>query len=277
MCRLLGAVTLPSVPLSEALREEFAPFTDQSEVHSDGWGIAWYDGPDARTPQLRRELAVARECGVYETAAREAVGPLVMVHLRKSSPTLPPDPASIHTFQAGDLMFCHNGYFARPDALRAAVLARGGRTPQGMADSELFLSLITVHHRTHPLAEAVQRAAAEICALTREHADRPPAALNCLITSPDELVAYCEYDPAQRLPHHADDNFVLRYRADADRVLVISSGLPQDDYSVLGQGEALVVDRETLVVRVVPPLEAGAAPTPLAELADEAAGDLLAA
>lgn len=256
MCRLLGAVTRPRTALADALAEELPLFTAQSELHRDGWGIAWSDDESEHGPQLRRELASARDCSLYEAASRDAIGSMFMVHLRKSAPSLPPDVSSIHPFQADDLLFCHNGYFARPDELRAAVLARGGRIPLGPTDSELFLSLITVHRPGRSLADAVQLAAREIGELTQKHAGRAPAALNCLVMSPDELVAYAEYDPSQLLPHHAEDNFSLRYRRDADRVLVISSGLPQEDYSELAQGEALVIDRRTLAVRVVPPLGA---------------------
>lgn len=266
MCRLLGVVSREPLSLDRAVAEEIAPFTDQSEVHSDGWGVAWFDTADGpapggsapaelgnpRRPQIRRHLDVARESAAYREAVRAATGPLMMVHLRKASPGLPLQLSNTHPFREGETVFAHNGQFDLPPGLREAILARGGRTPEGTTDSELFFSLVELHAREVEPVAAVQRAAAELTALSLQHGTRVPEALNCLYMTPDQLIAYQQSDPAQARPHHTADNYTLRYRIDGDRVIVASSGIPQTEQLEVGEGQALVIHRSDLSVSLRP-------------------------
>ena len=260
MCRLLGVVSREPISLDSAVAEEIEPFTAQSEVHSDGWGVAWFDAAEptslggARRPQIRRRLDVARESAAYREAVHVAKGPLMLIHLRKASPGSALRIENTHPFREGETVFAHNGQFDLPEGFREAVLARGGRTPEGTTDSELFFSLIELHARDTDPATAVQRAAAEITALSLEHGTRVPEALNCLYMTPDLLIAYQQSDPAQARPHHTADNYSLRYRLDADRVIVASTGIPQTEYLDVGEGQALVIHREDLSVSLRPRL-----------------------
>ena len=288
MCRLLGVVSREPISLDRAVAEEIEPFTAQSEVHSDGWGVAWFEAadgagspegsgaaggserpadaeasdarpmplPNPRRPQIRRHLDVARESAAYREAVRSATGPMMLIHLRKASPGLALRIDNTHPFREGETVFAHNGQFDLPEGLREAVLARGGRTPEGTTDSELYFSLIELHARDTDPATAVQRAAAEITALSLEHGTRVPEALNCLYMTPDLLIAYQQSDPAQARPHHTADNYSLRYRIDADRVIVASTGIPQTGYLEVGEGQVLVVHRHDLSVSVRPRIAA---------------------
>ncbi|HEX7352640.1 class II glutamine amidotransferase [Brachybacterium sp.] len=269
MCRLLAVVSRDPISLDRAVAEEIEPFTAQSEVHGDGWGVAWFaptapaasEAPAASTalanprrPQIRRHLDVARESAAYREAVRAATGPLMLVHLRKASPGSPLENDNTHPFREGETVFAHNGQFDLPPGLRAAVLARGGRTPEGTTDSELFFSLIELHARDTDPATAVQRAAAELTALGLQYGTRVPEALNCVYMTPDLLVAYQQSDPAQARPHHTADNYSLRYRIDADRIIVASTGIPQTGYLEVGEGQALMVRRSDLSASVRPRL-----------------------
>ncbi len=52
MCRLLGYCSRGAVPLTRLLGdEEFHDFTALSALHSDGWGMAWYE---AGQPHIRK-------------------------------------------------------------------------------------------------------------------------------------------------------------------------------------------------------------------------------
>lgn len=251
MCRLLGVVSRERISLDRAIAHELEPFTELSEVHRDGWGVAWFeqDGPAQRsTPQILRQLDVARESTAYREALASAHGPMMLVHLRKASPGLPLQITNTHPFREGDVVFAHNGQFDLSGPLREEILSRGGRVPEGTTDSELYFSLVELHARTEEPVVAVQRAAAEITALCLRYGTRVPEALNCLYMTPDLLVAYQQHDPAQAKPHHHPDNYTLRYRIDPERVIVASTGIPQPDHLELEQGEALVVDRRTLSV-----------------------------
>lgn len=262
MCRLLGVVSREPISLDQAVAEEIEPFTEQSVLHRDGWGVAWFAAEDGspeslgnpRRPEIRRHLDVARESAVYREAVGAATGPMMLVHLRRASPGLPLEIRNTHPFREGEVVFAHNGQFDLSEGLRAAILARGGRTPEGTTDSELFFSLVERHARDDDPATAVQRAAAELTALSLEHSGRVPEALNCLYMTPDQMVAYQQHDPAQAARHGRPAVYALRYRIDADRVIVASSGIPQSEYLEVGEGQTLVIDRAALSVSVHAPL-----------------------
>lgn len=253
MCRLLGVVSRDSIALDGAIEAEIEPFTAQSAVHKDGWGVAWFDGG---APRIRRRLDVAKESSAYREAIAAARGPMMLVHLRRASPGLPLQLTNTHPFREGRTVFAHNGQFDLSPQLRKAILARGGRRPEGTTDSELFFSLVELHARESDPATAVQSAAAEIAELCLEYGTRVPESLNCLFMTPEVLIAHQQSDPAQAQPHHLPDNYLLRYRLETDRVVVASSGIPQEGYDELHEGEALVIDRQTLDARVRPALTA---------------------
>lgn len=249
MCRLLGVVSRDPIALDRAIATEIEPFTAQSEVHKDGWGVAWFDG---EAPRIRRHLDVAKESAAYREAIAAARGPMMLVHLRKASPGLPLQLSNTHPFRDGETVFAHNGQFDLSEELREAILARGGRRLEGTTDSELYFSLVELHAREADPATAVQRAAAEITQLCLQHGSRVPESLNCLYMTPEVLIAYQQSDPAQAQPHHLPDNYLLRYRVETDRVVVASSGIPQEGYHELHEGEALVIDRRALDARIRP-------------------------
>ena len=270
MCRLLGVVSRGALPLPEAVPEELPLFTALSERHKDGWGVASYppgtgadggDDPAPTRPLLRRGTDTALASGAYGDAVDEARAEVIVVHLRRASVGLALTPENTHPFVEEEVTFSHNGQFDLSDELRERILARCGRVPLGTTDSELFLSLITAWADELPprdgapdWALAVQHAAAELTALSTELFDRPPESLNCLLTTPGTLVAYAQHDPAQAPADQPVEVYDLRWRADADRVLVSSTGYPQAGFATLGQGAALTVHRGTLRVGEHPPL-----------------------
>lgn len=299
MCRLLGVVTTHARPLIEAVPTELPLFTALSERHKDGWGIAWYpdgEGEDAATagrgrpvvsgrsarPTVAKGVDTARASTAYGDATGRADGELILAHLRRASVGLPVQPENTHPFVAGQIAFAHNGQFDLPEGLRERILARGGRTPEGTTDSELFLSLITVHaaeleaERAGGATEAagqdwsevagdaagrdwgraIQRAAAELTSLALELGTRVPESLNCLLIAPDALFAFSQYDMVQAPKDQPEEVYELRFRADAARVLVSSTGYAQDGFTTIPLGGAIRVDRQSLAVQELAPLEA---------------------
>lgn len=255
MCRLLGVVTRRPSALLEAVPEELPLFTALSERHKDGWGVASYGGSQGEGPVVRKGIDTARASTAYGEAVAEADGDLTAVHLRRASKGLVLRLENTHPFVEGDVTFSHNGQFDMPEGFREAVLARGGRPVEGTTDSELYFSLITVEAREHGWAEAVQRAAMEVHRLVTGLGGRIPEGLNCLLTTPDELVAYAHSDPDQLAEESPWDTYDLRYRADADRVLVSSTGYPQPGFTSIEQGAAVTIRRGTLGVTTSAPRE----------------------
>lgn len=258
MCRLLGVVTREHTPLLTSVAGELPLFTALSERHKDGWGAAWYTtASDEAHPalELRRGIDTARASNEYGRAMAEADGEVVIVHLRRASEGLALQLSNTHPFVEGDIAFAHNGQFDMPDGLRERILARGGRRPEGTTDSELYFSLITAHARETDWARAVQRAAADLTAWIPELGGRYPEGLNCLLMTPSALIAYAQADPDQLLPESTWDTYDLRYIRERQRVLISSTGYPQDGWTSIEQGQAITVHRGSLEVEVAEPLD----------------------
>lgn len=269
MCRLLGVVSRRHTPLLEAVRDELPLFTALSEKHKDGWGVAWYapgtageehglrrETADARSGlQVRRGIDTARASNEYGQAVADADGEIVIAHLRRASEGLVLSLENTHPFTEGPVAFAHNGQFDMPDGFRERVLTLGGRPAAGTTDSELYFSLIVLHAREHGWARAIQMAAHEITQWVPEMGGRYPEGLNCLLMTPDALVAYAQSDPEQLLPESTWDVYDLMHREDADRVLVGSTGYDQPGFSALEQGHALTIHRGTLEVEAHEPID----------------------
>ena len=86
------------------------------------------------------------------------------------------------------------------------------------------------------------------------------ALLNCLLTTPGMLVAFAQHDPPQAPEDQPVEVYDLRWRVDHDRVLISSTGCPQEGFATLAQGAALTVHRGTLRVEEHPPLPTAPAP-----------------
>lgn len=268
MCRLLGVVSRRHTPLLEAVRDELPLFTALSEKHKDGWGVAWYargatdedDGLLRETADaasglhIRRGIDTARASNAYGQAVADADGEIVLAHLRRASEGLVLSLENTHPFSEGPVAFAHNGQFDMPDGFRERVLTLGGRAASGTTDSELFLSLITHHARTEGWARAIQRAAQDLTTWIPEMGGRYPEGLNCLLMTPDTLVAYAQSDPDQLLPESPWDVYDLMVRADPERVLVSSTGYDQPGFTAIEQGQALTIHRGSLEVEVHDPL-----------------------
>ena len=78
----------------------------------------------------------------------------------------------------------------------------------------------------------------------------PFTSLNCLLMTPDEIIAMCRYDPAGPLEDKDPEYYRLRYRVSDDAVVVSSSGWGRG-WQDLANGDLLVVRRGTLASRVL--------------------------
>ncbi|MFE3857311.1 class II glutamine amidotransferase [Streptomyces griseorubiginosus] len=247
MCRLLGVVSRAPLPLAAALGELAAPFTELSREHADGWGIAAWPGRGGDGPRVVKGIARAAGDRLWDDALGGTPADAAVLHLRMASPGLPVVPGNTHPFTAGGLAFAHNGFFSPYDALDGLIdpglLSGAG----GGTDSErFFLRVLTLLRDKGPV-DALAQAAEDIRARTSF------ASLNCLLLTREALYAYADEDPESEVSRRrGPDFFRLRYRADGERVVVASSGVPQPDgaWSVLPYRRVLEVRRGDLGVRV---------------------------
>ena len=189
MCRLLGWATRAPVTLHGLLGEEdLLDFTELSVKHGDGWGVA-------RATDGRRQGAQAPRHRPRQPLVR-ALGPHPRHRPRPGPPALGDHGAQVgientHPFTDGHVAFAHNGSVLSPASLDRLAAPTVARLRRGTTDSErYFLALLTRMADGVPPHEALRDTADEIARTS------PFTSLNCLLMTPDELIALCRYDPA---------------------------------------------------------------------------------
>ena len=135
MCELLGMSARLPASITISLNE-FARHGGETGPHADGWGIAYYDGPDAN---LIRESSSASQSGLMSMLRGYRVeSNTVIAHIRRAS-LGPVELRNTHPFRrelAGRVhSFAHNGDL--PGVYDALTLQPGGGAmPIGETDSE---------------------------------------------------------------------------------------------------------------------------------------------
>jgi predicted glutamine amidotransferase len=257
MCRLLGYCSRDAASVAELLgTESFRAFTSLSDLHGDGWGMAWYAG--SRPASWKSPARAGRE-PEYDKLAWQPLGDLGLLHLRWATPGLPVIDVNTHPFQYGDYAFAHNGAIHPQDRLPSMLPPELEASLGGTTDSERYFLLIMSRlvERDGDMVSAIADAASDI-------GERfLPNSLNAILMSPDKLYAvswfYPERIPAAKLRElgvcrtdEIDAYFDLAYQATGDSVVVASSGWPQPGWTALENRHVLVVDRETLKTEVLP-------------------------
>src|SRR3984957_6133696 len=258
MCRLLGYCSRDAASVAELLgAESFRAFTSLSELHGDGWGMAWYAGS---RPAAWKSAGQARREPEYDKLAWQPLGDLGLVHLRWATPGLAVSDVNTHPFRYGDYTFAHNGAIYPQERLRGMLPAEGERRLAGSTDSERYFL-----HLMWRLAARDGDMLAAIADTTAAISQRYTASsLNAILLAPDALYAISFHNrsmvPAASLrelghgerPEELAAYFDLAYQVTDDAVLVASSGWPMPGWTPLPSGHVLVTDRRTLATSVRP-------------------------
>jgi predicted glutamine amidotransferase len=243
MCRLLGYVAHAPITLASLLGEaDLYEFTELSCKHGDGWGFAWASDTGV---EVAKEPDAARTSDTFAHHAHTRAADLGIVHLRWATLGLHVAPENTHPFTDSTIAFAHNGSIRPPASLDPLISDDLEVLRVGDTDSErYFLTMLAEARRANPvegLTATVRRIAA-----SRE---LEFSSLNAMIATPDELIAVCLYDPIAQEKEEEPDYYNMRYRVTPDAVVVSSTGWGSG-WSSLGNGEIIVVRRDTLEVSV---------------------------
>ena len=115
--------------------ESFRAFTGLSELHGDGWGMAWYAGSK---PAAWKSPGRAGDEPEYDKLAWQPLGDLGLVHLRWATPGLAVSDANTHPFRYGPYTFAHNGAIYPQDRLGEMLPPEWERQLAGSTDSERY-------------------------------------------------------------------------------------------------------------------------------------------
>jgi predicted glutamine amidotransferase len=255
MCRVLGYCTQDNASLAEIMGEPgLREFTRLSEFHSDGWGMAWYDGEEV---QVEKSLLRASGTPAYDELAHRRLGRMGLVHLRWATPGLPIEACNTHPFRRGPAVMAHNGAIHPQNRLGEMLPPDWERQLTGTTDSERYFlyAMSRLEARDGDMIAALEDTTAHIDRLLQANS------LNAIFLMPDALYAICYYHP-ERIPHDAlarrglegptESYFDLAYLETDAGVVVASSGWPQDGWISLPNRHVLVIDRETLQTKVIP-------------------------
>jgi predicted glutamine amidotransferase len=259
VCRLLGYCSRDHSSLADLIGDQgLDDFTALSALHSDGWGMAWYDELDE--PVIRKSLGRADNEPEYDALAHKPLGDLGLVHLRWATPGLGVSDRNTHPFRYGPYVLAHNGAIHPQARLGELLPPQWERQLGGTTDSErYFLYLMwRLAERDGDMVAAIADTVAAIDGRFE------PNSLNAMLLSPDKFYAISWYHPEKvpdeqlRLRGYGDRPdeiaayFHLAYRATADAVVVASSGWPMPGWTPLPRGHVLVTDRATLATSVLP-------------------------
>ncbi|MGA7910251.1 MAG: class II glutamine amidotransferase [Candidatus Dormiibacterota bacterium] len=264
MCRLLGWAARRPCTVADALGgAELAAFTSLSRQHADGWGMAWWPrgASSVDPPRVERSTTCAADDDRFAELTRSVPADAGIVHLRWATPGLPIIAANTHPFVHKSMAFAHNGAIHPLD--RIGELVSPGWTSQlaGTTDSErYFVSIVARVSEGEMLPQAVG------AVVRRIFEGFSPTSLNAMLLTPDALYVISAYDrsrvPMMRTSSggasssmEPDTTFYdLAYRADANSVVVASSGFPQPEaegWQRLANMTLLRIDRGTLVTSTV--------------------------
>jgi len=144
MCCIFGFRSVVESQLHRSLVEADNAILHQSNVHPDGWGVAYYV---AGSPHLIKSVATAVEDRLFQKVSGIVASETVVAHLRKAT-VGELCITNAHPFQYGRWIFAHNGNIEGFEHHRQRFLAeispKISRYILGNTDSEvLFYLLLT--------------------------------------------------------------------------------------------------------------------------------------
>jgi glutamine amidotransferase len=261
MCRLFALISPEPVAAAPWLLEAPRALLCQSRrdaqgrEHADGWGIAWYAARDPvpAPPASRHACRPAHDDPAYAPSARQAVGHIVLAHVRKASVGTA-RLANCHPFIVGTWAFAHNGtipHFEGIEPLLVEELSSEYRAArQGETDSEcLFLWLLHGWQGAASASIDPQRCPSFLSrSLRRLEAKCPPHArdqltLTFVATDGRHLTAVrwnnCLY---WARAEEAAQGWLAGHRSTGPALLVASEPLSQHGWQELPERSMLTVD-----------------------------------
>lgn len=236
MCRLLSYVRVDESPISGAVSDVLARFTALSAVHKDGWGLAWHASDDG--VRVEREACTAASSPRY-AAQLSTVSDAAVLHLRQASPGLAVTAANTHPFLRDGVAFAHNGFVGPVEDIDPLI--DPSLVPEGSTDSErYFLAVLTAMRSGVAPAQALKQVADRLLELELTYS------ANAMMLTADALHVVCAYVPGRQSAGSPPDNYALRYRVDAETVIVASMGIAFEDWTELPNGSVLSIERTSL-------------------------------
>lgn len=252
MCRLMGYVG-PAIALEKLLLEPSHSLVVQAyapkelavaKLNADGFGLGWYHATQETAPFTYRNVLPIWNDPNLEPLCRYITTGCALAYVRSATPGQGVDISNCQPFQAGSLLFTHNGYVQRfrqtlYRPLRQALSDRVYTTIHGTTDSEHIWGLLLTALAADPvptLETALETALETLITLAYEY-DVPMAA-NVLVSDGKRLVGsrLASHHPAPSLYWLTQDP---RF---PDAVLVASEPLFEGNWTLCPESSLFTLD-----------------------------------
>jgi predicted glutamine amidotransferase len=239
---MIGFVSPAPQSLRELLGEQrYASFEEFScAEHGDGWGVAWCDGQTVRSA---KEPVPANTSVGYKELVDESFD-IALVHYRWATLSLEVRTGNTHPFTADMIALAHNGSISDAASLDSLIASEHLGNLEGNTDSERYFRLLLSSMSDRDVDEGLRRAVATIV----EHQSYSSA--NALVLTPEALFAVCCYADGPLAPGLPDDYYEMGYFSTNGATVVASSGWLHGEWTPLGNGNILRIDRATGVTTV---------------------------
>ncbi len=242
MCRLYAWSAPTALTLDEALGHDRHNLIKLSELHRDGWGMAWQD-EDGSVRLIRDELP-AFESGTFRSSATAVSSRAAIVHLRWATEAMQVCIPNTHPFikngPGGDMAFAHNGGIPRGPKLDALIDADLIADLEGQTDSEqYFAALIT---------EARNSEGNLITAFAKTVRNLEPfdySSINALALTSTHIYVLSQHRSQKRPSGTDPDYYELKWSNAGGITTAWSSGVSDKDGTTLPSGSLLVIDVAT--------------------------------
>ncbi|CAB4773165.1 unannotated protein [freshwater metagenome] len=245
MCRLLGYVATEERTFADVVGEGFNNFVELSKEHKHGWGIS-ANSSDTRATTLVRDLTLAAESEKFSESANGLKSDGALLHLRLASKGITVDLSNNHPFVYGEFSFMHNGTIKSISEIEKYVDPRYLTQFTSTTDSERYFYTVLTAVDELGLIEGVRKAVRTIagnCEFT---------SINCMLLSPEYMVAVCEFNESDVTEWTVDSHYELRYSVEQGVVKVASTGWGKDHWNRLQNHSILIIDRRDLSFEVLP-------------------------
>ncbi len=260
MCELLGMSAHHPASITLSLNE-FARHGGETGPHVDGWGVAYYEGPDANL--IRESTSAASSLLMSTLRGYKLASEIVIAHIRRAS-FGPVELRNTHPFRremAGRVhVFAHNGDLPGIEE-RYPLYRRGIASPVGNTDSEyafcLLMQRLAGLRGGHDALTSLQTRKQIVAGFAREIGELGPA--NFLYSDGDVLFVHgherTQPDGSMRAPglytisvscsYGLGHSELTRVELESDDVqkvtLVSTTPLTDADWKPMHRGQLLVV------------------------------------
>jgi predicted glutamine amidotransferase len=264
MCRLFAYAAPRDHAVTSLLsQDEFEEFSALSDLHADGWGMAWLPGTQEEAHVgSTRSVSRANDEPRYSDLASTPMGRAGLVHIRWATPGFPVRVENSHPFRIGEWAFAHNGSISDSDRILDLLSDDTRSLLEADTDSKRFFLLVAqrIAELGDPV-EGLQRAVADIRRVCGS------GCLNCILLGDDVMIALQSQGETEppismlqssageeaTLPAGHDETYYhLRYSKRGDSILISSTGITKGQWTPLDDDTMIVADLSADAATILP-------------------------